>query len=244
MKYSLVSCQLSKGAVCLQGQGGAAAVFSEKALGPEHPDVATTLNDMANLLKSQGKYEEALPLYQRALAIYQKSLGPEHPWMATTLNNMAILHYSQGKYEEALPLYQRALAIYQKSLGPEHPSMATVQNNIAILLEARQVRGTFCHFNIPESSRQQPFSWPVIWSHVWLHFYVPTHWKVCAGMKQALSLALIGYGVPVGELKHVREAAAAVRACLSHQRKGRWGSEFAFRGHTQRHGSSKVNAGM
>ncbi|NDY74971.1 tetratricopeptide repeat protein, partial [Desulfobacter hydrogenophilus] len=75
--------------------------------------------------ESQGKYEEAEPLYQRALKIRETVLGPDHPSVATTLNNLAGLYESQGKYEEAEPLYQRALKIRETVLGPDHPSVAT-----------------------------------------------------------------------------------------------------------------------
>ena len=54
----------------------------EKALGPEHPSVATSLNNLALLYQAQGKYAEAEPLYKRALAIVEKALGPEHPDVA------------------------------------------------------------------------------------------------------------------------------------------------------------------
>ena len=56
---------------------------SEKALGPEHPDVANSLNNLAALYQAQGRYAEAEPLYKRALAISEKALGPEHPDVAT-----------------------------------------------------------------------------------------------------------------------------------------------------------------
>ena len=40
---------------------------------------------------AQGKLEEALPLYDRALAIDEKVLGPDHPDVAGDLNNKAML---------------------------------------------------------------------------------------------------------------------------------------------------------
>ncbi|CAN0434923.1 unnamed protein product [Ectocarpus sp. 12 AP-2014] len=86
-----------------------------------------------------GKYDEADPLYQRALAIDEKALGPYHPDVASDLNNRAGLLRAQGKYEEAEPLYERSQAIREKALGPEHPAVATVLNNRAGLLSA-QVR--------------------------------------------------------------------------------------------------------
>ena len=46
-----------------------ALAIYEKALGREHPNVAASLNNLAALYDTQGKYAEAEPLYQRALAI-------------------------------------------------------------------------------------------------------------------------------------------------------------------------------
>jgi tetratricopeptide (TPR) repeat protein len=44
----------------------------EKSLGPDHPDVATTLNDLAELYRNAGRYADAEPLCKRALAIREK----------------------------------------------------------------------------------------------------------------------------------------------------------------------------
>ena len=86
-------------------------MIREKALGPEHPDVATSLNNLAVLYRAQGQYAEAEPLYQRALAIRKRVLGPEHPKVATCLENYAILLRNMGRPEEAAPLEARARAI-------------------------------------------------------------------------------------------------------------------------------------
>ncbi len=60
-----------------------AIAIGEKTLGPEHPDLATRLNNLAELYRATGRYAEAEPLYQRAIAIIEKTLGPEHPALAT-----------------------------------------------------------------------------------------------------------------------------------------------------------------
>lgn len=44
-----------------------------KALGPDHGSVGTTYNNMAVVLKSQGKLDEAMVMYQKALAIKIKA---------------------------------------------------------------------------------------------------------------------------------------------------------------------------
>ncbi|MCI0467987.1 MAG: tetratricopeptide repeat protein, partial [Beijerinckiaceae bacterium] len=111
-----------------------ALAITEKVLGAEHPATATSLNNLAHLLRSQGDYEGARPLYERALAIRETALGAEHPDTAASLNNLAELLRSQGDYDAARPLYARALAIKEKALGAEHPSTATSLNNLALLL--------------------------------------------------------------------------------------------------------------
>jgi tetratricopeptide (TPR) repeat protein len=81
---------------------------------------ALGLNNLAELLRMQGEYATARPLYERALAIYEQVLGPQHPNVATLLNNLAGLLHNQGEYAAARPLYERALAIYEQVLGSEH----------------------------------------------------------------------------------------------------------------------------
>ena len=111
-----------------------AALEEAENFGPDDERLATSLNNLAALCRTQGKYAEAEPLYQRSLAIREKALGPEHPDVASSLNNLAGLYDNQGKHAEAEPLYQRALAIVEKALAPEHPDLATSLENYARLL--------------------------------------------------------------------------------------------------------------
>jgi tetratricopeptide (TPR) repeat protein len=113
-----------------------ALAIREKALGPEHPDTASSLNNLASLLEAQGDLEGARPLFERALAIREKALGPEHPKTATSLNNLASLLVAKGDIAAATrPLFERALAIREKALGREHPETASSLNNLACLLQ-------------------------------------------------------------------------------------------------------------
>jgi tetratricopeptide (TPR) repeat protein len=113
-----------------------ALAIREKACGPEHPDTATSLNNLAGLLLDQGDLVGARPLYQRALTIREKVCGPEHPDTAMSLNNLALVLKEQGDLVGARPLYQRALAVAERVLGPDHPRTARSLNNLAILLNA------------------------------------------------------------------------------------------------------------
>jgi len=113
-----------------------ALAIREKALGPDHPDTATSLNNLGVLLRAMGNLAEARPYYERALAINEKALGPDHPDTATSLNNLGYLLQAMGNLAEARPYFERALAINEKALGPHHPDTATSLNNLGYLLQA------------------------------------------------------------------------------------------------------------
>jgi tetratricopeptide (TPR) repeat protein len=98
--------------------------------GPEHPEYATALGNLAILLEEGwGSYAESESLKRRELAIDEKGFGPEHPKVAIRLNNLAHLLQNTNRQAEAEPLMRRALAIDVKSLGPEHPTV----DNLAFL---------------------------------------------------------------------------------------------------------------
>ena len=68
---------------------GRALVINEKALGPDHPDVALNLSNLAYLNVTQSQFAVAEPLHRRSLAIREKALGADHPFVAETLGNLA-----------------------------------------------------------------------------------------------------------------------------------------------------------
>ena len=75
-----------------QGPLEHALALREKILGLEHPEVATSLHNLALLYEAQGRYSEAEPLYQQALALRERVLGTDHPDVATSLHNLAVLY--------------------------------------------------------------------------------------------------------------------------------------------------------
>jgi tetratricopeptide (TPR) repeat protein len=109
-------------------------IAARKRLGEEHPDVAASLNNLAQVYRAQGKYADAEPLYCSALEMRQHHLlGADHPDVAMSLNNLAELYRSQGKYVEAEPLHRAALEMRQHLLGADHPDVAESLSNLALL---------------------------------------------------------------------------------------------------------------
>ena len=108
-----------------------------KEFGKEHPSYASSLNNLAFLYQTTGRYAEAEPLYQADMKITAKLIpAGEHPSYALSLNNLAALYRTTGRYAEAEPLYKAAMKIRVKlSPAGEHPSYASSLNNLALLYE-------------------------------------------------------------------------------------------------------------
>jgi len=88
---------------------------AKESFSPDHPNLATSLNNLAELYRAQGQYAEAEPLFKRALAIREKALGPNHPHVARTLGIMAELYEKTGRNDEAKRLEARAKAIRSRN---------------------------------------------------------------------------------------------------------------------------------
>jgi tetratricopeptide (TPR) repeat protein len=95
--------------------------------------LAEALQKAADYLCCRARYEQAEPLYQRALRIGKQVWGPAHPQVAYPLCGLAYLFYEQGKYQQAEPLYQRALQIREQALGPTHPDIAYTLQRLGML---------------------------------------------------------------------------------------------------------------
>ena len=90
-------------------------------MGPDHPNVATSLNNLAGLYNAQGRYAEAEPLFKRSLAIREKALGPDDSAVARSLENYGTLLRKTNRAAEAEKLEERAKAICAKQTPKNTP---------------------------------------------------------------------------------------------------------------------------
>ncbi|WP_163996342.1 CHAT domain-containing tetratricopeptide repeat protein [Pyxidicoccus caerfyrddinensis] len=102
-----------------------ALALREAALGGSHPDVASCLHVLGEVLWLQGKYVRAEALMQHALAIREAALGPHHLDVAASLDLLGNLRADLGGYAQAAPLLERALAIREAAPGRGSLDVAT-----------------------------------------------------------------------------------------------------------------------
>jgi CHAT domain-containing protein/tetratricopeptide (TPR) repeat protein len=88
--------------------------------------------------RQRGEARAALPLFEKALALFRKALPPGHPEIAIGLNNVATAALDLGQPERARDLYTEALTLRRQALPAVHPDIAM---NLSGLAEACRALG-------------------------------------------------------------------------------------------------------
>ena len=74
-----------------------AARQQEASLGPRHPDLANTLNNLGIVCELTDKPDEAEQYFRRAVSIARTSLAPDHPFVATSQKNLRDFCEARGR---------------------------------------------------------------------------------------------------------------------------------------------------
>jgi tRNA A-37 threonylcarbamoyl transferase component Bud32/tetratricopeptide (TPR) repeat protein len=90
----------------------------ERAFGPDSPDLAITVGNLANHLCFRGDFQEAYEVSTRALAMLTASLGPDHPATAILEGNHGQFLCRLARFEEALQSASRALVVMERETDP------------------------------------------------------------------------------------------------------------------------------
>ncbi len=110
-----------------------ACILFEQTLGPNHPELASTLCNYGAYSLLRKDFEKAGALLERALEIRQQVLGHKNPETADCLIPLAGLSWRRRNYAEAEERYQQALAIHRQTLGPYHPDIVRTLRHLALL---------------------------------------------------------------------------------------------------------------
>jgi tetratricopeptide (TPR) repeat protein len=114
--------------------------MQEKALGPDHPDVAKAQDTLATFYRIQRRYDDAEQVLKASLVTQEKALGPDHSHLCPGLTSFAVLYESQGRYGDAEPYLSRCLKIRERAQGSGHPDVGQSLHELARLYRT-QARG-------------------------------------------------------------------------------------------------------
>lgn len=86
-------------------------------------------------LYNYAKYDKAIELCNREIAMSEDLYGEDHPHTANSYNNIGWVYGCLGNYTKALEYYQKSIEIRVRVLGEEHPDTAINYNNIGWVYE-------------------------------------------------------------------------------------------------------------
>ncbi|MEM6295713.1 MAG: serine/threonine-protein kinase [Myxococcota bacterium] len=113
-------------------QGDTWAAFARAALtrlGDDPRREAELAHGLGGLAYRQGRYDDALAHYQRALAMQRSTLAEDDAAIARTLNHIANTLLELHEPADAAPYVDQALAVRRRVLGERHPLVAAALNN-------------------------------------------------------------------------------------------------------------------
>ena len=102
----------------------------EKVLPENHPDIATSYNNVGYAYGKLGDHKKELEYKLKALAIEEKVLPENHPDIAASYNNVGCTYGDLRDHKKALEYCLKALAIREKVLPENHPDIAASYNNV------------------------------------------------------------------------------------------------------------------
>ncbi len=114
-----------------------ALALRESALGPDHPDVATSLALPVEAARTAGDRPRAQALAERVHDIRLRSYGPEHPLTAFSVSWLAWLAYFAGQYPEAESLFRQSLDVLERTAGPDSYFTFDAMQGYASVLQRR-----------------------------------------------------------------------------------------------------------
>ncbi|MBV1860267.1 MAG: serine/threonine-protein kinase [Nannocystaceae bacterium] len=100
-----------------------------------HPNVGLTRNNLAQILRKQGRLQDAQVEQAAANAIFESSLGPTHPVTLTGNDRIAAILLEDEQYERAYAVLRTTLPALERAVGPSHPQVAATSTNLGLALD-------------------------------------------------------------------------------------------------------------
>jgi serine/threonine protein kinase/tetratricopeptide (TPR) repeat protein len=114
-----------------------ALAIRRRELGPQHVEVAHSLDSLASLAYARANFPAAEELSREALAIYRKVHGAKHPDIARALSDVAVALTAKGELEAAEKLHREALEMGRQLPGLGASNLEPLVRRLANVLEDR-----------------------------------------------------------------------------------------------------------
>jgi len=117
------------------GDWAAATHYAQAALelAPDDELRTSARHELARAAEGAGDLQQAITLYEQALAQQEAKHGEQAPALLPALGNLLGVLRAAGRLTRAQSLAQRAARIARASCGPAHPATATVCDQLAAI---------------------------------------------------------------------------------------------------------------
>jgi serine/threonine-protein kinase len=88
-------------------------------LGPNHIDVIRSMHNLGMTIQFQRRNEEAIAIFEEALARLESTVGQYHPTYSGILGNLAVTNYQAGNLDEAEAVIRLNMVIDDSIYGPD-----------------------------------------------------------------------------------------------------------------------------
>lgn len=133
MRYLIIAFTLMALAAPAVAQSSQPTATPSAAAPSQDAGERARLNAQVLSLHREGRYDEALPVAERVLALAETSFGGDDVRVADALANLAELRVAKKEYESAETLIRRAHAIYEKKIGADSPQAITMLRRLTVI---------------------------------------------------------------------------------------------------------------
>lgn len=109
----------------------------EAALGEDSRRALVAANNYAGLLRRMGRNADALPIYEKNLAVRERKFGADDPDTLASMNNLVAIYEALKRFDDAEDILNRLLPGCRKVLGESDPRTLIVTHNYAVFLEGQ-----------------------------------------------------------------------------------------------------------
>jgi tetratricopeptide (TPR) repeat protein len=99
-------------------------------LGAGHAHTIFARGRLAAAYEATGRLDEAIPIYERALAERERGLGPAHPDTLISRSSLARAYRAAARSADAVRLAERMLADSERANGPLHPDTLAARTEL------------------------------------------------------------------------------------------------------------------
>jgi tetratricopeptide (TPR) repeat protein len=100
--------------------------------------LARAVDGLADLMRSQKRLDEAIPLYRRSIELWERLLGSGQPRQATSMHNVGTIYLDRSQFDDAEAMLRGALSIWEDAFGNNSSEAENTRRALRNLARARE----------------------------------------------------------------------------------------------------------